>query len=30
MFVEGEEESGSETLAQLLEQHHDDMLADVI
>ena len=30
IFVEGEEESGSETLAQLLEQHHDDLLADVI
>jgi cysteinylglycine-S-conjugate dipeptidase len=30
VFVEGEEESGSETLAQLLEQHHDDLRADVI
>ena len=30
VFVEGEEESGSETLAQLLERHHDDLLADVI
>jgi acetylornithine deacetylase/succinyl-diaminopimelate desuccinylase-like protein len=30
LFIEGEEESGSETLAQLLEQHHDDLRADVI
>jgi acetylornithine deacetylase/succinyl-diaminopimelate desuccinylase-like protein len=30
VFVEGEEESGSDTLAQLLERHHDDLRADVI
>ena len=30
VFIEGEEESGSETLAQLLERHHDDLRADVI
>ena len=30
VFVEGEEESGSETLGQLLEAHHDDLMADVI
>jgi len=30
VFIEGEEESGSETLAWLLEQHHDDLRADVI
>ena len=29
MFVEGEEEIGSPTLAQLLEQHHDELAADV-
>ncbi|HET6651403.1 MAG TPA: dipeptidase [Nocardioides sp.] len=30
VFIEGEEESGSETLGQLLERHHDDLRADVI
>jgi len=30
VFVEGEEESGSETLGRLLEQYHDDLSADVI
>jgi acetylornithine deacetylase/succinyl-diaminopimelate desuccinylase-like protein len=30
VFVEGEEESGSETLGQLLRRHHDDLVADVI
>jgi cysteinylglycine-S-conjugate dipeptidase len=30
VFIEGEEESGSETLAQLLARHHDDLRADVI
>ena len=30
VFVEGEEESGSETLGQLLERHHEDLRADVI
>jgi len=30
MFVEGEEEVGSETLVDLLTQHHDDLAADVI
>ena len=30
VFVEGEEESGSETLGQLLRRHHDDLAADVI
>ena len=30
VFVEGEEESGSETLAQLLERYHDELFADVI
>ena len=29
VFVEGEEEIGSPTLAQLLEQHHDELAADV-
>ena len=30
VFVEGEEESGSETLAQLLERYQDELFADVI
>jgi acetylornithine deacetylase/succinyl-diaminopimelate desuccinylase-like protein len=30
VFVEGEEESGSETLGRLLEAHHDDLAAQVI
>ena len=30
LFVEGEEESGSDTLAELLERHHEDLRADVI
>lgn len=30
VFVEGEEESGSETLGRLLEQYHNDLAADVI
>lgn len=29
VFVEGEEEVGSPTLARLLEQHHDELAADV-
>jgi cysteinylglycine-S-conjugate dipeptidase len=29
VFVEGEEEIGSPTLAQLLEEHHDELAADV-
>ena len=30
MFIEGEEEVGSDTLPELLEQHHDALVADVI
>jgi len=30
MFIEGEEEVGSDTLPELLEIHHDDLAADVI
>ena len=30
VFVEGEEESGSETLGRLLAEHHDDLRSDVI
>jgi acetylornithine deacetylase/succinyl-diaminopimelate desuccinylase-like protein len=30
VFIEGEEESGSETLGRLLERYHDDLRADVI
>ena len=30
VFVEGEEEVGSETLVALLDQHHDELAADVI
>ena len=30
MFIEGEEEVGSDTLPDLLEQHHDALAADVI
>src|SRR4051794_39201335 len=30
MFIEGEEEVGSDTLAELLDQHHESLAADVI